>query len=224
MSRRRGKSEGGPPPEGHERQCRAQSRGTRRRCRKWAIRGRDYCEFHGGRASLTRMGRLSSFYRKHLGPTRKAVVDALCSEPQNEQGQVWEEIALARAMALQAIKLAEPVLDGRAKGQEASQLAVSVLAQALSSVRDLCLAASRIEKDASDKVSLATVRVFIDQVNAAVARACGEDVVTAGKILEEISRSVRVPSAESAANVVLGTEVTPDSAVGMMDDSVCGDD
>ena len=153
------------PPEGHPRQCHARSQRTRRRCRRWALVGVDYCQFHGGRRALyykTGKKRLPTFYSKYLGPKLKKRVEELLKTPHDEQVSLYEELALARSMACEALALAAPVFEnGNDLTPETRAKAVQVLGAALENVKDLVLAASRLEKDSADKVSLKVLHLVV---------------------------------------------------------------
>jgi len=201
----------GSPPEGSPRQCHARSMHTRQRCRKWALKGRDFCQFHGGRREVVSEKGLGK-YGRHLGKTLRAQLAELASSPHHEQVELYEELALTRLAALDAIKLWEAAQ--KSKVDETKALAVSCLHDAMTRVREMCLAVTRIEKDSEDKVSLRVVDLLILQVVRAVHRVCQDDEL-AGKIEEEIHNTVRMPTTDDTTP---GTDLTPDEVVREMDD------
>lgn len=148
-------------------------------------------------------------YSRHLGKTLKAQLAEFLDAPHGEQTQLYEELALSRTLALDGIKLFEAAQQSDEDRTKA--LAHSILKDALSHVRDMCLAVSRIEKEAADKVSIKTIDLFIVQVVRAVGRVVKDEATT--KLIEqEIRDTVRLPKVtESDAPVgSLGTDSTPE--------------
>lgn len=171
-----------------------------------------------------KMGDGRGFYRKHVSAPLSELMSAVLDVPRPELVNLYEELAVARTAALRAIKLADPVLSGAKVEPGTASLALEVLRDAMNSVRDMCVAISRIEKDSDDKVSLSTVHLFIEQVTRAVYRACGDDAdgrALAERIEVEIKDTVRLPTREAGLSVE-GTEITPDMAARAMDESVAG--
>lgn len=185
----------------HPRRCRSVSRVTRMKCRKWALRGSNYCEFHGGRRrsgvnTTTGAGRLPGMYSKHLGPRLKSALEAYLAAPHCEQVALYDEIALARAQVSQALALARPVFedDPRVKvTAEMRAMALSVLRDSVDHVMRLVSAASKIEKDAEDKVSIRAVNLFIVQIINAVRSVVGDDEALVRRITDAIDEQVRLP-------------------------------
>ncbi len=212
----------GAPPEGHERQCHARSRVTRERCRKWALTGREYCQFHGGRRSLAQSKGLPKHYTKHLGKTLKQKIEDLTEQSHHEQVQLYEELALMRIVAEQAVRLAEPVLMGDTKvDARTTMLAMSALGEALTGVKELVLAAAKIEKDAEDKVSVRVLDLFVLQILRAIYRAC-DDKEVAARIEQELQDTVALPAHNQNAAIpeTDGTTLTPSDIVKEMDDTI----
>lgn len=211
-------SKGGGPPEGHERQCNAKSRVSQSRCRRWALKERKYCQFHGGRRRDARRNGLPTKYGKYLGDTLKKAVDDFLSEPHHEQVSVYEELAISRLAASQAIKLAQPVLEGRIElSAETRALALGCLQDAMNNVRDMVVAAARIEAIATDKVSIRILDTFVTQIIRSIYRVCGDDDEMAAAIEVEIRKTVRLPSKESE-----GIDILP-STILEMDSTITGD-
>lgn len=210
----------GAPPEGHDRQCHSTSRVTKKRCRKWALTGRDFCQFHGGRRALASRAGLPKHYTRHLGETLKGRIESLANEAHQEQVQLYEELAVARVIAERAVKLAEPVLTNGDMDVKMHALALGVLGEALSNVKDLVLAAAKIENDSREKVSVRVLDLFVLQLLRAIYRSCDEDVAT--RIEAEVRDSVSLPSGDQPLEIpeVEGTTLTPDDAVRAMDDTI----
>jgi hypothetical protein len=156
-------------------------------------------------------------YSKYLSKTLAEKLEDFANLSHSEAVSLYEELAVARTAAVQSLQLAGPVLEGKVKDEQTSALAMSCLRSSMDHVKELCLAISRIEKDAEDKLSLGAVHLFTTQIVRAIYRVCGEDVELAKKIEAEIRNNVRVPDAGVAPNVS-GTAVTPDQMVQMMDE------
>jgi len=190
----------GAPPEGHENQCQAKSQRTRVRCRRWAWVGSNYCQFHGGRraaAVYCRTGkrRLPTFYSKYLGPKLRERVEELLLKPHDEQVSLYEELAIARANACEALNLARPMFDDPSSlTDETKALIISTLSTAMDNVKDLVLAASRLEKEAGDKVSLKVMNLIVMQIVLAINDVCGtKHLGLAEAIAKAIDERVRLP-------------------------------
>lgn len=192
----------GAPPQGHIGQCKARSRHTRVQCRKWALRGSNYCQFHGGRraASLyckTGKRKLPMFYSKYLGPKLSERVKELLDQPHDEQISLYQELAIARVNACEALKLAQPLYDdekSKKLSPELKSLILNTLQDAMGGVKELVLAASKLEKDSADKVSIKVINLIVMQIIMAINDVCGtENMAIAEAIAQAIDERVRLP-------------------------------
>lgn len=198
------------PPEGHPRQCRAKSHVTGKRCRRWALKGRFNCQFHGGRSQRVitshRRRILPGFYSKYLGPRLSERVAELMGKSHDEQVSLYEELAVARATACEALALAQPLFDAEQSTKlkpETKALMVQTLNQAMNGVKELVLAASRVEKDADDKVSLKVVNLIVQQIIVTINETCGtEQAPLAEAIAKAIDDHVCVPLSDKINPVV----------------------
>lgn len=216
----------GAPPEGHERQCHSRSRVTQQRCRRWALKDSDYCQFHGGRSKrgVPTTNKLPSIYRKGLKDGLVDLLESLASQPHHDQIALYEELALSRMCAQQALALATPVLSGEKVDAQTQALTVSLLKDALNNVRDMCIAVSKIEKDKDDRVSLKVVDLFIIQILRAIYRVCGDEhAELAVRLEEEITSTVQLPKDIDVEGAVAGTDSLP-SDVQSMDSSITGEE
>jgi len=213
------------PPDGHPRQCRANSRVTRKRCKRWALTGTNFCQFHGGRRAtqfvfVKARGRykLPSFYSKYLGPRLSELVQDSLNRPHDEQVALYEELAITRSLACEALKLAAPLFDDEASKKltpETKALIMATLNNSMSQVKDLVLAAARVEKAQEDKVSLKVINLIIHQIMRAINDVCGaENLDLVEAIGRAIDERVRLPINDKLApNVELNlieAEVLPD--------------
>lgn len=140
---------------------------------------------------------MPGYYSKYLGPKLKARVEELLNKPHDEVVALYEELAVARATAAEALILASPLWDDELNkkiDQDTRALMLQTLSQAMNGVKDLVLAASRIEKDSSDKVSIKVINLIVLQIISAINEVCGTDNITIAKAIEAaIDEKVRLP-------------------------------
>jgi hypothetical protein len=214
----------------HVRSARQQQPGTR--CGKPRDRGcNGYCKFHfkwhtaqtNNNAPRSRRhaegNDMARFYRNHLTKSLGALVDDALSINPNEQLQLYEELALMRDVAGQAVALygiskdladKEPNEKNRSRVFEAGQLMQSQLSE----VVRICESASRIA-NARNNISPDQLGHLVAQLKRCAQDAFGDDprVLTFDKLINE---QVRVPM-EGSTN---GTMLTPDLDAKDMDGSV----
>jgi len=190
------------PVEGHIRQCQARSSVTMRRCRRWALKHSNFCQFHGGRRALAyRLKKgiynVPGYYSKYLGPKLSEQVKDALNRPHDEQVSLFEELAVSRGVATQALKLAQPLFDPQQATKLDLDTKVAILGalnQAMAAVKEMVLAAARIEKETKDKVSLKVINLIVTQIIMAVNEVCGaENLDIAEAIAMAIDNKVRLP-------------------------------
>lgn len=167
---------------------------------------------------------MSRRFLQFLGPTLKAKIEELTSEPHHDQINLYDEIAIARLAAVQALKLAEPVLNGSIKvDANVTALALGCLRDAMDHVRDVVCSAAKIEAAAGGKVSLRVIDLIVIQIVKAIHEVC-PDIELANKIEKQIRETVHIPNEDSPVNgvIAVGVESTPEIMVMEMDQSVCG--
>ena len=156
----------------------------------------------GGRRAAAIYGRtgkrrLPIFYSKFLGPKLTKRVNELMNSPHDEQVSLYQELAVARSNACEALILARPLYDETTADTltpEIKSLMIQTLSQAMSEVKDLVLAASKLEKESGDKVSLKIVNLIVMQIVLAVNDVCGsEHLDIAEAIARAIDERVRLP-------------------------------
>jgi len=193
---------GGIPDPNSPRRCKGRSRVRKARCMTWALQGSDYCRFHGGRMSLAYKFKkgiypVQGFYSKYLGPKLTELVRANLNEPHDEQVCLYQELAITRSMACEAIKLAQPLFDDDQRkllNTETKAMIFGTLQSAMGAVKELVLAAARIEKDSKDKVSLKVINLIVAQIIESINQECGtENQALAEAIAKKINDKVRVP-------------------------------
>lgn len=219
-----GKFEGCPPAD-HKNRCQGKKRRTRNRCKRWALKGSKYCQFHGGRQKVAKKI-MRKRYAKFLGQTLRDKINELSTDPHFDQVNLYDEIAIARLGAIQALKLAEPALLGTHDLKpETIALSLSCLHDAMDRVRDVVVAASKIEKDSDGRVSLRVVDLVIVQIIKTIYKICPDETL-AIELEKTIRDTVRLPviaDGSSGAMIAEGVENTPDCIVNEMDASICGD-
>jgi len=201
----------GVPPPDHPRRCAGRSRATRRRCKRWALVHSDYCPFHGGRmAAAYRFKRglytLPSFYSKYLGPKLAEAVQEALNRPHDEQVAVYEELAISRELAGKALKLSKPLFDPEMEKKlnaETKALMIQASQTAMEHVKGMVLAASKIEKDAKENISIKAVHLIVNQIILAINEVCGtENLELAKSIADAIDQKVRLPLGNKVDQVV----------------------
>lgn len=138
---------------------------------------------------------MSAFYSKHLGPKLSERVRELLDAPHDVQVSLYEELAVARASACEALKLAQPLFDEKMElSTETKSLIISTLGSAMANVKDLVLAASKLEKEAGDKISVKVINLVVMQIVLAINDVCGtENLALAEAIGKAIDERVRLP-------------------------------
>lgn len=209
--------------EGHLKQC-TYIRPDGTRCLAWALHDAVRCRFHGGRAQQkafragpARIDHLPAFYRDVLGPNLRDALDSLTGGSAAEQLSLFEELALMRVTARDAVKLygkACSVVD-KSKGLALRAEAAGIMQAQLREVAKLAEAAARIDSLAKDKFSIHAVHLLVNQL----VRICasvfkGHDDLVA-EFARRVKTDVKLPTSESQ-----GTVLTPDQDVRDMDASV----
>ena len=119
----------------------------------------------------------------------------LLDQPHDEQVSLYQELAIARAAACEALKLAQPLFDDDTKlNPETRALIIETLGQAMTNVKELVLAASKLEKDAGDKVSMKVINLIVMQIVFAINDVCGTEHLDLAKAIgKAIDERVRLP-------------------------------
>lgn len=212
--------------------CQGKSRRTGNRCRRWANKGRKWCQFHGGRAlrgprtcgHKWESDRTKIVYDQWLGKTLKSKMAEFIAQPHDDAVSLYHELALARSVASSAIALYSAALDGEGVKAETKTNAGSVMNSALDTVKELVLACSRIEKDADDKVSMKVFFLFMAQITQAINVAtCGDEQI-AMRIADQIEKDVKLPKPGETFADDISTVATPAQFVLEMDKATLGEE
>lgn len=197
----------GPPPP--EYQCQAK-RKNGRQCRKWALKSRRYCEFHGGRSSrkaATRVDHLPRFYSHKLTDTLTERIESYLQLDPSEQVTLLQELALMREAASEAVGLYAAAQTTNKEELKAS--AAELMVQALKNVKEMCQAAAQVEASRNDKLDGFALKTVIHQI-VRIAYECFEDDPRAKLFEKMIREKIRVPGDVQAA------EISPQEQVEMM--------
>jgi hypothetical protein len=229
---------GGRAPEIYR--CQTICKRTGERCKWWRCRFSSYCYRHGGRRSRGKgrnnynptpiyNGRLSCLqgrkmpplYRKYLRKTLSQAVSELCNMPPDEQLQVFEELALMRDAAGQAVWLygiAREIADAKPDDIEARRNALeaaAIMREALMEVVKVVDRAAAINAQAKDKVSVLTLQHFVDQIVLHAWQCFGDDDPRVKDFVVAIRDGVKIPDTGTS-----GTTMLPSDDVAAMDASV----
>jgi hypothetical protein len=190
------------PPARHPRRCHSVSSVTGRRCGRWALCGRDYCQFHGGRASQRSRGeKMPVGYSKYLMPSlAERLQDFLTGGDYQEQLRLYEEIALARTLLSKDLEL----LNALHKAVEDKNPTVTpeVLLTASQHVRrgtehvaDLCSKMAGIEKSMADRVGVQQLGFFVEQITRVIYQRLGpENEELAKQLAVDLKERVKLPA------------------------------
>lgn len=161
-------------------------------------------------------------YSQWLGKRLKDKVTEFVGKPHDDAVSLYNELALARSVAADAIALYGAALDGNVDAATKMQ-AGTVMNAALDSVKDLVLACSKIEKDAEDKVSMKIVYLFMTQITKAIHTALQGDERLALLIDAQIEKDVRLPKAGEDFTEDTALVATPADFVLAMDKATLGE-
>jgi len=207
---------GGKPPYDHERRCKA----TRRcglRCERWALRGSNYCQFHGGR----RKGQgkywtqaVARFYKRALTESLEAVVAEHLEMKPDDQLTLFEELALVREAAAGHVKIyAAAIETGK---QETIMAAGELMALAMQRVAEMCKAASAVNSTQKDKFSAHDLNYIIEQI-IRISYDCFKDNDLVNVFASRIRSELQLSEKDR------GTSITPDQEVLEMDKLTLGE-
>ena len=195
-------------PTDEQFQCAAQMKRWNRRCRKWALRGSKYCQFHGGRRASdpkVEIEHMPSFYKDKLGPTLTEALEQHLDLDASDQVNLYEELALMRMSAGQAVQLYSAAVEGEANA-ETQSAAAALMAEALKQVQAMCESAARMrQSDHAIRPDAVALKTFVNlMVRILYAELSEEDAV---KVEARMRVDIRMP------DETRGTSVAPDAVV-----------
>ena len=193
-----------------------------KQCKTPAMEGFLYCREHVTQGLYRNTVKMPGIYDRVLTRTLAESIAALQAEPPAKQMQIFDELALMRDVAAEAVKLYSVAREAAAQQPDNMKLTEQVLStgavmrEHLNEVVRLAEVAGRIEQQAKDKISIPQLYFFVDQLVHAIYVALDGDVVLAKQIERTIKETVLLPSV-TAGNSDKGTLLTPDMDVQSMD-------
>lgn len=203
------------------------------RCRRIACGGVRFCLTHRGRyhqrlaANRTKDCDLPRFYKRQMSKTLTAFVQECMESPPHEQLNLYEELALMRHAAQQAVAMysaCESLPDapsdtpqGKARAQ-ATSMATEMMKTALRDVAEMTQKAASIDAVSRDKISIHHIAFVISQITRIMHRVLAEHQDLAEELEREIRRQVQLPTGGAT-----GVDLTPDKVledVVDMDDTI----
>jgi hypothetical protein len=211
----------------HPRLCQAKLAGGRK-CGQWALKGIQYCKFHGG-AAIKRLrekrnvddprtndvARIRKY--KKLGATLEQFVAELLTQPEQEQLDLFEELALMRSFVDESTSMfaaACALPANNAKRTELIVCAGGLMKQALDDVRVMSKTASDIFANGKDKFSVHSLHDIVQQIKRMVHNCFGHCEIE----LEEFEKQLRLLQLPKIG--ADGTTITPDQDVIEMDSMI----
>lgn len=163
------------------------------------------------------MGRLR-FYEKRMGPKLAAFVEECILQPESDQYNLSQELAIARDLMGEALELYEKAkLLPDTNPHKGNRLATAgaLMASAMKEVRETCRVGSEAFNNAKDKYSVHTLLDVVAQIKRMI-RSCF-DYDEDGLQRFDMLLTERLALPKIGAD---GTTITPDSDVMQMDDSI----
>ncbi len=187
-------------------------------CRRWALRGSNYCQFHGGRSGKrVRNHHLPTFYSSKLTRTLSAAVEECLDKSPHEQLNLFEELALMRVQAGDAVKLYGAALELSDDNPAAPELQTDaglIMRDSLKDVISTCEAAARIEAASKDRITLNDVAFIVAQIVRIAYEVFDDDMERAQQFEVLVRDKVKITDGGR------GTDITPDQDVQDMDGTI----
>lgn len=208
---------GGPPHDDHPRRCQG-IRFSGVQCRRWALKGTMFCQFHGGRhvhkANYWQQ-QVSRFYKRNLSKSlAEAIEDSLDLKP-DDQFNLMEELALMREVAGQYVKVYGAALESGK--QDVILSSGELMALALNQVSNICRQAAAVHNEQREKFSVHDLNYIIEQI-IRISYDCFKDDDRCNTFALMIREQLDLKSNKQ------GTTITADQAVTEMDKLSMGDD
>lgn len=157
-------------------------------------------------------------YYRQMGPKLQAFVDECIAQPESDQFNLTQELALSRDLLDEAIGLyekAKALKDNDPRKNSLLATAGSLLATASKEVRETCRVGAEVFNTAKDKYSVHTLLDVVSQIKRMI-RQCFEHDPDALEVFDNmLSERLRLPKIGTD-----GTTITPDADVMAMDDSI----
>ncbi len=189
---------------------------TGTRCKMWAKKGTQRCwkHTHFGGTNQTFARGLPMFYSRCLRGTLRQQVEESLGKPRSEQVELYEELALLRSNAGNAVALFSAAVDNGKP--ELIVNAGQIMQQHLEAVAEMATKIARIEQAAGDTFNVHTLNGIIVQITQLFYSVCGEQYIELAQVFEtRMKNEIVLPSIEQE-----GTDLRPDSQVIAMNESV----
>lgn len=146
------------------------------------------------------------FYRKYMAPTLEAAVSEMLECTPDEQINLYEELALVRTMAAEAVTLYSAAIES--KRDELKEAATIMMRDALNEVRIMCATAAQVEGSRKDNVSPRELKHIVSQLIRIMHVVCGEENIDIARRFEEaVSTELKILTDAS------GTDLDPTQEV-----------
>lgn len=158
------------------------------------------------------------FYTKRMGPKLAAFVEECIAQPESDQYNLSQELAIARDLMGEALELYEKAkLLPDSNPHKGSRIATAgaLMASAMKEVRETCRVGSEAFNNAKDKYSVHTLVDVVSQIKKMIRNCFDHDQSGLQRFDQMLNDRLRLPKIGSD-----GTTITPDSDVMQMDDSV----
>ncbi len=187
------------------------------------MKGRKYCKNHGGRQPVgktRRVRHLPRLYKKYLSETLQVAVDSVMGDDPRESLNLFEELALMRLSAGNAIQMYSAAMGadreklGADRVDGLQQMAAGIMSQALAGVQSMCESAAKIESGGKDKYSIHSLKMIVDQIVLVSFDVFKDHPELVREFERQIAANVRMPSSPD------GTDIQPGDDVIEMDDTI----
>lgn len=200
------------------------------RCNTPPAKGSLYCTLHKGAEPTIKKAYTPTYYAQHLGPTLREALEEQINSPHHLQLQLYEELAVTRTAALEAVKLAsilyeqdgdtgKTIADSKNIDMQTRVALVNAMRDSMVAVKEMVMACSKVEKDVEDKVSLRVIDLYLKQIMNCIGKALRKHPELVDAIQNEIEQTIRVPTARASAREIeqqYGDVMTPDKMVELM--------
>lgn len=204
-----------PAPDlDHPRRCQVKRR-SGKPCRRWALRGSEYCALHGGRRRKNPTCQAPTVYSRFLTRSLRQAIEQQLERAPAEQLQLYEELAVMRRTALESVMLYDQAL--QSKKPELIDAATMLVRDSMNEVAGMAESAARVAASSAGKVDAAALAYVIQQVTKIAIGIFGEDDPKMKEFARALREDVMLPDGSGD-----GTDLTPDADAEDMDDTIPG--
>ncbi len=156
------------PPDCHPNRCQGKKRKhfPPQQCKKVALRGKYYCQFHSGRTKNTpnrSFDSIMSLYAKRASPELKALLESVKTP---ERRSLDDEIDLCRAMADRSVRIFEAACITQAEktSPELKMAAIAGLRNSITMVVETAYKSSKIRVQEEAVLDAEQLKMFVEMV------------------------------------------------------------